>query len=498
VIPRVVARFRAHATTWAMVAVALGIWILLVAVVSHDPASGVTLSGSPISDEGWNAVAARNLVLLGRASTDDWKLYFFNLPFTATLTAVFSVFGTGIVQARLATISMVGLAVLVMALGLRRPLGRWPALVAAIAVGTSTLILYYGRLVYLEDLVVLCLVLGFLALGAVDRRPTLAGLASGLAFGLAIGTKPSAALSVAGLWLAVALVDGRRSPAIRRWLVGAAAAIALMSLAWIVAIWAPNRDAVALDLLIWPPFDWPASLPDAAWRLVRFALGRGDDGAVGLMAPAIVFGGAGLAILCLDLLRPTGRPGDPVARSMSAAAIGWLAAGSIVVIEASYHPNRYLVPVIPPLAVLGAAGLRSLGLRLWPRLSRRARTAAVVGLALALAAPGLAAQVGWMASSTSDIPAAQATLAPLVPRGSVVVGFGAPLLLMGAPVTTLIPRAGLPANSGDVYRTAGARWYFASRSGTPPIVDVPPTWSGRRLAGCVTWHGDETCLFEVP
>lgn len=497
-IDRLEANLRTHGATLTAVALALGLGILLVAAVNLDPAAGVTTSGSPVSDEGWNAVGARNLALLRRASTDDWNMYLVNLPFTVTLTAVFSVFGTGIVQARLATISMVVLTFILLALGLRRPLGRWPAMVAAIAVGTSTLILYYGRLVYLEDLVVLCLVAGFVALAVVDHRPTGAGIFSGLVFGLAIGSKPSAVFSVAGLWLAVTLIEGRRSPVIRRWLLMVAVVVALMGLGWVIAIWAPNREAVALDLRIWPSFDWPSSIPDAAVRLARFALGRGDDGAVRLMAPAIVFAGAGVAALCLDRVRPVGGSSDPIARLMLAAATGWLTLGSIVVIEAAYHPNRYLVPIIPPLAVLGAGGLRSIAQRLGPRLPWAARVVGALALAFLLAAPGLAAHAAWMASSSSDIPAAQAALAPLVPRGSVVVGFGAPLLLMSAPVTTLIPRAGLPANSGDVYRDRGARWYFASRSGTPPIVDVPPTWSRRRLAGCVIWNAGETCLFEVP
>ena len=79
-----------------------------------------------------------------------------------------------------------------------------------------------------------------------------------------------------------------------------------------------------------------------------------------------------------------------------------------------------------------------------------------------------------------------------------MVGTNAPTLLMSAPVTTIVSWKGIPGNEGDLYSTAGARWYFASPGKTPDVVTVPAdAWARRRLVACVAWPG-ASCLYEVP
>lgn len=213
---------------------------LLAVFVLRDPAGRVTASNAPYSDEAWDLINPRNFVLFGTFSTDDWNLHLVNVPYSIIQAAVFTVAGVGMAQGRLLSIVAVALTMAALGWGLRRPLGQGAAILAALAYGTSTLVLYYGRLAFLEPLVALFLTVGgLLALRADGPRSGRWGLAAGLALALAIGTKPSAAFATAGLLVGLGLVRGR-SPAVRRWIGGAVVAIGLAGLVWIVLIGLPN------------------------------------------------------------------------------------------------------------------------------------------------------------------------------------------------------------------------------------------------------------------
>ncbi|HLO36730.1 MAG TPA: hypothetical protein VK194_11630, partial [Candidatus Deferrimicrobium sp.] len=129
--------------------------VLLAVFVRVDPPGGVTTSNGPYTDEAWDVVNARNVVLLGRFSTDDWNLHLVNVPFSAAQAAVFAIAGVGMAQARFVSIVAVALAMAVLGWGLRRPLGRGPALLTAVAYGCSAMVLFYGRLAFLEPTVAL-------------------------------------------------------------------------------------------------------------------------------------------------------------------------------------------------------------------------------------------------------------------------------------------------------------------------------------------------------
>ena len=148
-------RGRLQGLPWPEIGLAFALIAILLRFVGADPTAGVTASDSPFTDEAWNVVNARNLVLLGTWSTDQFNLHLVNAPFSLLEAGVFSVLGVGIVQARLLSILSVGLTTLVVGVGLRRPLGRGPALVAAAAFGSCWLVLFYGRLAYTETLVML-------------------------------------------------------------------------------------------------------------------------------------------------------------------------------------------------------------------------------------------------------------------------------------------------------------------------------------------------------
>src|ERR1035437_6441041 len=100
------------------------LFALLAVFVAADPASHVTASNSPFTDEGYNTANARNLVQLGRWSMDEWNLYLVNLPFSLVEAVWFRLVGVGIVGARLVTIACVSLAATALVWGLRGGGGR--------------------------------------------------------------------------------------------------------------------------------------------------------------------------------------------------------------------------------------------------------------------------------------------------------------------------------------------------------------------------------------
>ena len=171
---------------------AVAFFVLLATFAGVDPARGVTASTSPFTDEGWNVLNARNFVLFGRWATDGWAMDMVNYPFSLSWRRPglpWPASGScrpGCSSSRLGLIAVGALG-----LGLRRPLGGLGASLAAAALGGSALLLYYGRLAYLEPLVMLWLILALLALTR-ERPSYVGGVVAGVAIALAIATKASA------------------------------------------------------------------------------------------------------------------------------------------------------------------------------------------------------------------------------------------------------------------------------------------------------------------
>ena len=503
--------------------VGLGLFALLAAFVAADPPSRVTFSSSPFTDEAFNTVNARNLVQLGRWSTDGWNLYLVNLPFSLLQAAWFSLVGVGIVQARLVAIACVSLAATVLVWGLRGAVGRAPAVFAGLAFASSGLVLVYGRLAFLEDLVVLGLVLGTAVLARDDRLSLRWGAVSGACYAVAIGAKPSAGFAVAGILVAVAALAWPGRPA-RRWLAGALAVIVVAGLAWAAVVWLPNCDAVTLDLKIWDPQSFslsPGDMVRSAWEYLT----HDSDGLYGkMLGPLLALGAAGLAAVVL--LR--GRLGSAQSR-LAAVSIGWLVLGFGILLIASYRPNRYVLPLVPPLAILAALGLhlgrqwlsdrlaaRSAGLpggaaprpragggvEPTPRIRRASeRWAApllVVAVTVAAAAPGLVWFGSWARAATYDLPAIQDRFASAVPAGETVAGRESALFLMKSRAITVITQpGGGPANGGDLY-AAGVRWYVLPVNDPAPPGVSAAVWAARQQVMCGEYGGETECLFHVP
>ena len=469
--------------------------ILLAVFVRVDPPSGVTTSNGPFTDEAWDVINARNFVLLGRFSTDDWNLHLVNVPYSAIQAAVFSVAGVGMAQARAVSIVAVALTVAVLGWGLRRAIGRGPALLAALAYGASALTLFYGRLAFLEPTVTLGLTTGAaLALRADRVGSGRWGVLAGLALAFAIGTKPSAAFAAAGILAGVAMV-GRRSPDVRRFLAGAVLAAMAAALAWVVLIGLPNREAVATDLRIWASEPLFASPGAMLHQVLTFPVR--NDGFLLLAAPIVLFGLAGLAVAVRRRVALTGP-----SRMLLAVAIGWLVVGLGLLALAPYRPNRYELPLLPAFAILGGVGA-ALGL---PTLDRRwpgGSTVAAILVGLTVVAPGLLADASWMSRTGTTLPDIQARVGAIVPAGATVQGDLAPAFALTDPVVALVSRPATRVNPGDLYLTRGVRWYVGARTGAQTSAPAwarlhPGEWSARAARLCVPWGGTEACLWQIP
>ena len=477
--------------TLLLIAVPVAVILVLLALVAADPAVGVTASNGPFTDESWDVMNARNLVLLGRWATDDWTLHLVNLPFSVAAAAAFWVLGVGIVQARLVSIVATGVTAAALGLGLRRHLGAGPAALASVAFSGATLVLFYGRLAFLEPSVAMWLTLGALTvLRAGTARAGRWGIVAGVLLALAVGTKPSAIAAVGGMLAAVAVVGARR-PAVRRWVGGAVLSIATLGLGWVAAIWLPNRQAIADVLRIWAPEPILAPIGTMLHRVLAFP--TSNDKFLAQSAPLVACGTAGWALAAIGWRRLS-----PEVRLLLALATGWLVAGLGLLAIAPYRPNRYELPMLPALAILVGVGARvAAGWSGW----REARWRVVAGAALAtvLVVPGAASQAGWAANATYRLPVIQAQLLAAVPAGSVSQGTYAPAFLMRTGAITIVSRPAADISPGDLYATRGVRW-FVGEDGEAPVWASAhaAAWAARQAVLCSPWGTTHVCVYRLP
>ncbi len=450
---------------------------LLVLRISADPPSGLTISRSPFTDEGWDVLNARNLIVLGSWAPDDWALQPVNLPFSLASAASFALFGAGLVQARLVSVLATVLTVGLIAWWTQDRWGPLAALVAALAFGCATLVLGHGGTALLEPLVTLFIVAGFVAL--TSGRGDGSALVAGVLLAAAAATKPSALLMAAGILGVAMLVWPRRVglavAAMAAWAAGAGLALLF-------------ADPSALDAArrIWAPIEWPSSLADAWQALLRWP--EQSDSVAPLAWPLLVAGGIGLLVAWR---------GTPLERRRELAIVlGWFWIPVVVLLFASYRPNRYLLPVLPALALLAGVGAARIAelVRAAP-----ARIAVASLFVLLVAAPGIGAWAGWMGSGSREIAQMQEEVARLVPAGAAIQGDLAPTLGMSSAARLLTSRPHDGINAGDLFESAGVRWLIGS-------ADEEPAWAGqhrdawlrRQERACATLGGERVCLYELP
>jgi hypothetical protein len=463
--------------------------VALLAIIDVDPAPGFTISNSPFTDEGHNVVNSRNLALLGRWSTDEWDRHLINVPFNAIEAGVFLVAGVGLEQARLMPIIATAATVMVLTLGLWRPLGGLAAVVAGLGVAGSPLVLYYGRLAFQESFV-----LAFLA-GAIvvvanttpRHRAWSAVLAGGL-MALAIGSKAIAGLPVAGMLLALALVS-LHTPWWRGWIAIAVSVLVASAIGWLLIIAIPHWDAVTTTLRTWPAEPLPVDAGDYLRRAVAYVSG-GDDGALLPSLPLLAL--AGLALVIWRARAPD----DPAGWVVSMSAVGWLAVTTALLLAIPYRPNRYFVPEILPLAIHAGIAIRTVVDQLPGRRSGAIAGLLAIGL---VTAPGLAHYATWLRDATRALPALQADAAGWLQAGDAAAGAYAPTFLLGEPVVTVIPWPETGVNAADLYDRHGVRLVIDEPAEDPTwLADDPAVWASGQRIDCWSWGNAGSCATRVP
>ena len=275
--------------------------------------------------------------------------------------ATFAVTGPSLAAGRALSMVAVAGAVLLLALGLARPLGRPAALLAAAALGGANLMLEHGRLALVEATVVVLLTGAFvLATRAAWRPSAAAGAGVGLLVAAAVSVKANALLP-GMVMLGVVLVAAARRrdrPALAMGLAGLATLV-LAGAAWLVAVALPNWERFRTALRIWPTVEYLGTPVALAGRVGRYL--ADSDQALGRSLPLLVAAALGLAALARRWPRL-----EPAARDALVMAGLWGAGLWLAVAVGDYlpghytAPNRYVVPALPGLAVLAGFGLADL------------------------------------------------------------------------------------------------------------------------------------------
>lgn len=451
---------------------AVALLVALLAILPSDPAAGVTSSRSPFTDEGYYLLNSRNLVLLGGWSTGDWNLHLVDGPFAPAMAGVFSLFGVSVETARVLSVALSVTMVALVALVVSGEFGVGAGTLAAFALAGQTLFLYYGRLAMLEPMVTFFLMSGALLLVAPIARSTWrTGVPAGLLLGLAIAAKPSAGFAALGAVIGALVASGFAGRAWRTAL-ASLGGIGLVGAGWLATVGLPNWNAVLVDLRIWAREPLPASLGEAGDRISEYL--TVSDGAI-----PMTIGLALAALLGLAVAVSLWRRLDAPQRRLVGVAAGWFVAGMAVLLVVPYRPNRYLVPLLPPLAMLaGIVGWTLVG-RTGPWRPMRWLGAAVLAVVVVL--PGALAYAGWVSNASYELDPAQRLVEDNVRAGDSVAGELAPTLALRAPVIVYIPR---PADRVDAQLPPGEPdWHIV------PVEDATPD-----RPGCVAWGNDVACL----
>ena len=486
---------------------------LLAPFAGVDPPRRLTVSNAPWTDEGFNLANARERALSGQFATGDVDRSLTNGVYSVLAAATFAVTGPSLAAGRALSMVAVAGAVLLLALGLVRPLGRPAALLAAAALGGANLMLEHGRLAMVEATVVVLLTGAFvLATRAAWRPSATAGAGVGLLVAAAVSVKANALLPGLVLLGVVLVAAARRRdrPALAMGLTGLATLL-LAGAAWLVAVALPNWERFRTALRIWPTVEYLGTPVAVAGRVGRYL--ANSDQALGRSLPLLVAAALGLAALARRWPRL-----EPAARDALVMAGLWGAGLWLAVAVGDYlpghytAPNRYVVPALPGLAVLAGFGLADLadlagravgGAERDPgnraRAGRAAGLAAVV-LGVAVALPGVLQYLDGARASGRLREQGQRALAASLPSDAVVFGAYAPTLLFDTRLTTLTPWPTADANVRDPVGRFGVTHVLVSNGPGDPTATVAgltarPT---RPRRARIPWGNGELYLYGPP
>jgi 4-amino-4-deoxy-L-arabinose transferase-like glycosyltransferase len=296
-------------------------------------------------DEGAWTHNARNKALFGSWRQDEWNPVYIAPVFTALEYVSFEAFGVGVKQARLVS-QLAGLvSVLLLALGVRRIAGPFPALLAAALAGSNYVYVMYDRAAIMEALMAGFIVAAWYCATRAEREPRWGALAGACAT-LAFFTKAAAAFFVAALFLAAVASAARRRtgegrvPASSYWTLGGlAVSFGLIVAAFVLPHWTEYQF-----------YNWQVSVTrkpayDAAALLMRVSWFPILHDTFSRMWPALVLGLFGAWSIVLRW-----RESSDGERLL----VLWLAVGTMELLVHDVGNERRFVFLIPGLIALAS------------------------------------------------------------------------------------------------------------------------------------------------
>jgi hypothetical protein len=348
---------------------AIAACLRLVFLDADPPGYQHVTSGSFATDEGiWSFLArewAQGHDAFGHSESLTGSL---SLPYTVAQTAMFKLFGVGLVQVRL-TCALLGslLPPLFFLLG-RRIFGVVPAFLMALLLATNFLLIMYQRTGMVDGWLVVWVSLAFLEWErALSSEKVYHAVLAGVLTGIALWSKVTAlpfliAAAFSGLW---GLIEPQRRPTLVR--IGVAFSVGLGSvglLAFLVFSSWPGLADAARETLAVNPNRLAPDLMGWLWH-VRGILYHNP---FNFFMPGILLAALGSGVgLGLALLRRR-----PLRISLCAGL--WVLFVAAMLVVHGYTPPRYYLQAIPAIIVLAIQGLAWL----WHRAPRQPQLRAVL------------------------------------------------------------------------------------------------------------------------
>jgi 4-amino-4-deoxy-L-arabinose transferase-like glycosyltransferase len=335
------------------VLVCLAAFALRLLFLHADPATTLTWSGAPFTDEGLYSHAARNQILFGSWRTNEWDNRLVSPLWNALAYGVFKLFGIGFVPLRLISVVFAVAALPLLWDALRRDVGPRPALLATALWAFDACWFGYSRLGLIEPSMVAWLVAAFWCFRTACERANVRtcervyAVACGICVGIAVVWKSLAIVFVPVPLIALLLIgSGARRRFAIAYLIGLGAVLGVYAIAWYL----PNAAPIAAYNRFYAADRVPASLADAGRVLVR------NLGARELWAQTPIVLGVGLIGL-LQAVRIAFRRTLPPSIGF---CVTWLLCGSVLLLL-PYSPSRYYLLLLPPLFVLAVWAITTTG-----------------------------------------------------------------------------------------------------------------------------------------
>lgn len=345
---------------WIICCVALCV-LLRADDLTSDPPTDLEASGGYFADEGFWTHNARNKVLFGEFSLDEWNNMYASPLSHWPQYAVFRLLGVGLVQARLVPVLMSAASC-----ALAAAMPGEAGVVAALLFAVDPLMVHFGRIALLETPVIALLLLAW-ALLAGSLGPWKLALA-GCAAGMAVATKPSAwfFLPAAAIAVVTAPPPGGRVRAMRWFCLGGAAAAAfwLLMVGRGMGLFLQYGRYYASQQAPWWGNLWENIKAPMLFSRFRYSLPAALWGAL------VAAGTAASAFRC-RLPRPV------------TLAVLWAVFGALSLTTLTYDPLRYYMPLLPALLILAAWGITEA----WHGRLRLGGPVAAVALSLPFVGP---------------------------------------------------------------------------------------------------------------